>query len=162
MKLISIIDEDFVNYKKPTFSILFPYCSMKCNKECGKVVCQNTGLLDSELLEVDNQTIIDRYMSNPLTQAICCYGMEPLDSQQDLFDFIDDFRLVCDDDIIIYTGYTEEEITNIVNRLRKYQNIIVKFGRYLPDCEPHYDEVLGVSLASPNQYAKRISDSLNQ
>jgi len=33
-------------------------------------------------------------------------------------------------------------------------NIIVKFGRYRPNQEKHYDKILGVFLASDNQYAK--------
>jgi hypothetical protein len=44
-----------------------------------------------------------------------------------------------------------------VEDLTRFDNIIVKFGRYIPDNKPHFDEVLGVNLASPNQYAKKIS-----
>ena len=36
-------------------------------------------------------------------------------------------------------------------------NIVIKYGRYIPGQTPHYDEVLGVKLASDNQYAERIS-----
>ena len=39
---------------------------------------------------------------------------------------------------------------------RKYKNIIVKFGRYVPNQPAHYDEVLGVYLASDNQYAEQL------
>ena len=38
----------------------------------------------------------------------------------------------------------------------RLQNIIVKFGRYIPDTDQRYDEVLGVILASDNQYAERL------
>lgn len=41
--------------------------------------------------------------------------------------------------------------------LSEYKNIVVKFGRYIPGQEKHYDEVLGVYLASDNQYAEKIS-----
>jgi hypothetical protein len=70
------------------------------------------------------------------------------------------------DDIVIYTGYTEEELTlddsgrqevATYNWLKHYPNIYVKFGRYVPGQEPHYDEVLGVKLASDNQYGKKVS-----
>jgi len=37
------------------------------------------------------------------------------------------------------------------------KNIIIKYGRFIPDKEKHYDEVLGIYLASDNQYAERIS-----
>lgn len=39
----------------------------------------------------------------------------------------------------------------------KWKNIIVKFGRFIPNQHPHYDEVLGINLASDNQYAEKIS-----
>ena len=63
----------------------------------------------------------------------------------------------CDADFVIYTGYYRYEIEDRVQELEKYKNVIVKFGRYVPNQEKHYDEVLGVWLASDNQYAERIS-----
>ena len=47
--------------------------------------------------------------------------------------------------------------TDEIEELERCENIIVKYGRYIPDQEKHYDEVLGVYLASNNQYAERIS-----
>jgi hypothetical protein len=41
------------------------------------------------------------------------------------------------------------------NLLKGYGNIVVKFGRFIPNQEKHYDSVLGVELSSFNQYAKR-------
>lgn len=63
----------------------------------------------------------------------------------------------CDADFVVYTGYYRSEIEDKVQELAKYKNVIVKFGRYVPNQEKHYDEVLGVWLASDNQYAERIS-----
>lgn len=63
----------------------------------------------------------------------------------------------CNDPFVIYTGYYTEEIQNELYQLQKYKNIIIKFGRFIPDQESHFDEILGVNLASPNQYARRIS-----
>ena len=54
----------------------------------------------------------------------------------------------------IYTGYYPEEIQDELKQLQKYKNIIIKFGRFIPGQEPHYDEVLGVYLASDNQYGE--------
>ena len=45
----------------------------------------------------------------------------------------------------------------VLDQLKTYKNIILKVGRYLPDYEKHFDEVLGVELASPNQYGIKIS-----
>ena len=61
------------------------------------------------------------------------------------------------DDIVIYTGYKKYEIENQLAQLKQFPNIVVKFGRYIPQQPPVYDEVLGVELASLNQYAERIS-----
>ena len=58
---------------------------------------------------------------------------------------------------MIYTGYYPNEIADELAALRKFKNIIVKFGRYQPGQKSHYDEVLGVDLASDNQWAERIS-----
>lgn len=157
LKLLGIIDEDIVNYKKISMSLMFPYCSMKCNKESGREVCQNSNLSTESIIEVKSTSLVERYLRNPLTRAVCCYGMEPMDSFSDLLDFVQNFRLRSDDDIIIYTGYNKIEISDKIELLQLYKNIIVKFGRFIPDSCPHYDEVLGVKLASINQYAERIS-----
>lgn len=58
---------------------------------------------------------------------------------------------------IIYTGYNPEEIPEPIDRLKKYNNIIIKFGRFIPDQPHHFDEVLGVELASLNQWGEQIS-----
>ena len=85
--------------------------------------------------------------------------MEPFDSYDELWCLIYELRNTykCDDDIVIYTGYNKSEINHEVEEMMKFKNIIIKYGRYIPDQEPHYDEVLGVKLASDNQYAERIS-----
>jgi hypothetical protein len=60
--------------------------------------------------------------------------------------------------VVIYSGYYKHELpTEYIQRLQIVPNIIVKFGRFIPNEQPHYDEVLGVKLASSNQYAEVIS-----
>ena len=76
---------------------------------------------------------------------------------EEVLEVIDYFRQRTDDPIIIYTGYTPDEIESKLNELRRYKNIIVKFGRFIPNQEPHRDDVLGAMLASNNQYAEKIS-----
>jgi hypothetical protein len=44
----------------------------------------------------------------------------------------------------------------ILEEILPYKNVIIKYGRYIPNQTPHYDEVLGVNLASDNQYAERL------
>ena len=56
----------------------------------------------------------------------------------------------------LYTGYYFEEVPEWIQRLATYGNVIVKFGRYIPNQKHIFDEVLGVELASDNQYAERF------
>ena len=156
MILKGVIFEDFVNYKKPSMVLQFPKCSFKC----GESVCQNSTLALSQDIECDITKLIKQYIDNPITEAIVMQGLEPFDSFGDVFDFIsvlrDDFQ--CNDDVVIYTGYDEHEISSELLMLRKFfENIIVKFGRYVPGIGDAYDSLLGVRLASNNQYARRIS-----
>ena len=156
MILKGIIDTDTVNYKKISMVLEFPYCSFKCDRECGKQVCQNSELASAPDIEISNEEIIQFYLENPLTEAIVMQGLEPFDSLGSLYNFIYDFREVCNDDIVIYTGYKEEEIYPYLNFFKKFGNIYIKFGRYRYDRPSRYDEVLGVTLASTNQYCKKI------
>lgn len=158
MKLKNIIYEDFVNYKKTSMFILTTVCSFKCEREVNCIgMCQNSDLVKSKTIEIDNKILIDRYLNNGITEAVVIGGLEPLDTFEDTLQFIKDFREKSDDDIVIYTGFNEDEIEDKIVILKKFKNIIVKFGRYRPNFQKHFDEVLGVELASPNQYAKRIS-----
>lgn len=158
MKIKGLVEYDISNYYKPSMFIIFPYCTFKCDRECGRAVCQNSALIQEEIKNIKPKDLMERYVNNPLTKAIVCGGLEPLDSLQDLSNFIELARLFTDDDIVIYTGYTEEESAEIIKELIPLaNNLIIKFGRFIPDQESHYDEVLGVNLASPNQYARRIS-----
>lgn len=70
---------------------------------------------------------------------------------------VNEFRRYTNDTIVIYTGYTEEEKVDVVKAFSAFPNIIVKFGRYVPNQLSHYDAVLGINLASDNQYARKIS-----
>ena len=157
MKIKGIIDEDFVNYKKPCMVIEFPYCSMKCDVECGRPICQNSQLALAPMVDIPIPAIVKRYLDNDISQAIVFQGMEPFDSWTDLHNLINEFRNYTVDDIIIYTGYNKNEIEDKLKHLKLYYNIIVKFGRFIPDEKSRYDTLLGVTLASPNQYSERIS-----
>lgn len=154
MLLKGIIDEDFVNYKKCSMTLMFPWCSFKC----GEDICQNSALTKASIIEVTIENIIDRYTKNIYSDSIVCQGLEPFDSWVDLQLLIVHLRGAgIEDDIVIYTGYKEEEISDKVEWLKHYKNIIIKFGRFIPNQKKHYDEILGVELASDNQYAKKIS-----
>ena len=158
MLIKDLKEEDFVNYKKPSMFIAFPYCNFKCEKECGEHCCQNSALARSKTIDVPINKLIDKYYDNKITKAVVCGGLEPFDSWEELQAFIRQFRYWFEDDIVIYTGYKEEEIKDKINWLSLYAPIVIKFGRYIPSLPPRYDEVLGVKLASNNQYARRIDN----
>ena len=153
-----IRDEDFTSYKKPSMVIGFPSCTFKCERECGCMgMCQNFTLATASDIEIGYENIVDRYLKNPITKAIIMAGLEPFDSWDNLNRLIIELRLKTTDDIVIYTGYKKEEISYAVDWLAQFPNIIIKFGRFRPNEDSHYDSVLGVKLVSSNQYAVRIS-----
>lgn len=176
MIIKGITDEDFINYKVPSMYIATATCSFKCDKEFGQPICQNSELANQPSHMVENRAIVERYMKNDITHAIVFGGLEPFDLPWDLFLLLREFRRNTMDDIVIYTGYTKEECKNImvpfsgkvpnnpnaldmdvISMCAELYNIVIKFGRYIPNRQPHYDPVLGVYLASDNQYAERIS-----
>lgn len=156
MIIKGIITEDFINYKKPSLVIEFPYCDFKC----GEDICQNNKLISSPDINITIEEIITNYyINNPITNAIIFQGLEPFDSFSDLFESIATIRSFTNDDIVIYSGYTKQELIekNYIEPLLIYKNIIIKYGRFKLNDNKKYDEVLGVTLASQNQYAEKIS-----
>lgn len=135
--------------------IAMPRCTMKCGEE----LCQNSPWLKQPDIKINNRELVERYLNNNLTHAIVFGGLDPIDTFDDLWWFISILRASyrCNDDIVIYTGYNKDEILDKVEMFKQFPNIIIKFGRYIPGQQPHYDEVLGVKLASDNQYAEKIS-----
>ena len=157
MQVKGLVDEDFVNYKKPSMFIITYTCTFKCDKECGQAVCQNLPLVSQPTKQVNDYELIFRYLHNPISKAVVIGGLEPFDDAKDILKFIHIFRRYSDDDIVIYTGYYEDEIKSCIDKIRDMtSNVIIKFGRFVPDQQPHYDEVLGVKLASDNQKGVRI------
>lgn len=152
MIIKDIIDEDYQDYKLTSMLVATSKCSWKCG-----VGCQNRPLALQPNVNMNDEDIVDRYLSNYLTHAIVIAGLEPFDQFDELFSLVSAFRDRTDDDIVIYTGYTQDEIVGSVSKLMCHKNIVIKYGRYVSGENPHYDEVLGINLASDNQFAKRIS-----
>lgn len=170
MKIKGITDECFTDYDFPSLYIAFPHCDFKCDKENGACFCQNSALAKEPDIEISKEELIKRYIDNPITKAIVIGGLEPFDDAVDLLALIDCARrqFGIKDPIVIYTGYEEAELEmgnygRIGNKeiqqsywknIKESGNIIVKFGRFRPNQEKHFDKILGVWLASNNQYAK--------
>ena len=159
MKLKGIIDEDFINYKLPSMFLISSTCDWKCCKEAGNNICQNMEIAKEKTRNIEDEKIFERYINNPITKAIVIGGLEPFDQFEEIFNLISYFRMFrgCNDIFVIYTGYYPEEIEGKVKYLSMFENIIIKFGRYIPNKNKIYDEILGVELASDNQFARKIS-----
>lgn len=160
IRLKGIVTEDFVNYKKPSLFLISSICDWKCCKEANIpiTICQNNSLVDKPAKEFNIESIYALYTNNDITKAIVIGGLEPFMQFDEFISLIGYFREHnCNDEIVIYTGYNKTEIKDKIELLRQFPNIIIKYGRYVPNNSPHYDEILGVNLISDNQYAEKIS-----
>lgn len=161
MRIKTIVDEDFVNYRYPSMFIGTVSCGGKCCLEAGipLSVCQNDGWRSCAPVNISDEEICIRYLNNPITKSIVIGGLEPFEQFDELYQLISKLRIgfLCNDDVVIYTGYNKDEILEKVEVLGVFRNIVIKFGRYVPNAQHRYDEILGVELASDNQYAERIS-----
>ena len=160
IELKGIIFEDFINYKKPCMTLMFPKCDFKCDYECGESWCQNWKLAAAPSQTVDVEKLLEQYKNNPITEAIVLQGLEPLDSLTDIYTvaaFLEELNIT--DDLVIYTGYNKNEIDPKYIRpiaITIPGNLIIKWGRFKPRHTPHYDPILGVKLSSDNQYGELI------
>lgn len=163
MKIKDLVEVDCINYKEPSMFIATSQCSFKCDKEANCQVCQNSQLAAAPSVEISAVELWERYLNNPITSAVVIAGLEPFDTPNDLIAFLEEGRRrnVLEKKfttIVIYTGYTEEEVCNQFDWVYEYlyyYPLIIKYGRFIPNQEAHFDSTLGVTLASPNQYAKK-------
>lgn len=154
MLVKNIVEEDFVNYKLPSMFIATCFCDWKCCREQNLdiSVCQNSDISKQANCNIPNKDIFNRYISNPITKAVVIGGLEPMMQFEEIYDLIKCFRdNNCKDMFVIYTGYNEDEILNQIDQLKKFENIILKIGRYRPNNKSHYDDILGINLVSDNQ-----------
>lgn len=159
MRVRGLIDEDFVNYKVPSMFIGTAMCDWKCciEQNLDRSICQNSSLYNSKIVDVPVRSLYLRYINNPISKAIVIGGLEPILQFNELIELVYRFRYEgCADDFVIYTGYYPNEIKQEIIKLQKSNGVIMKFGRYIPGHDKHFDDVLGVYLASDNQYAMRI------
>lgn len=159
MRVKTIIDEDIANYKKMSMFIATCFCNFKCCTDLNMDIClcQNSPIAKAKTIECADDKIVDRYVKNKLTHAVVIAGLEPFEQFDELIALVSKFREKTKDDIVIFTGFYENEIQDKIEELKKFDNIIVKFGRYIPGQEVHKDKVLGVNLANKEQYAVKIS-----
>lgn len=161
-----IVDEVFGDYKDPSMLIAAKSCDWKCCKELNlpEDTCQNHALIKNPLIEISFQRLYERYKKNGITKAIIFGGLEPILQFDEVLGFIKYLReeCKCDDPVIIYTGYYIDEIAYDLYMLCDYSHIIVKSGRYIPGEDSRYDETLGVTLSSSNQFSGELTEAVKQ
>ena len=160
MRVKGLITEDFSNYKEPSMFIISSFCDWKCCSELGLDigVCQNASLVSQRVQRISTFRLYEVFEENPITRAVVIGGLEPMLQFFEIKLLIEYFRYrsaYCP--FIVYTGYYQEEIQEQISELSQFENIIIKFGRYVPNLRPKFDPILGVQLASENQYAVKIS-----
>ena len=160
IRIKEIVDENFQDYKKPSMFISAISCDFKCLKELNMniEICQNMKAcsLPNKCMKIED--VYKRYIVNPLTQSIIIGGLEPMLQFKEIFNLIDYFRKSeCLDDFVIYTGYYPAELKEEIKLLKKFNNIIIKYGRFIPNSKLKFDRILGVNLSSENQYAEKVS-----
>lgn len=154
MLVKGLVREDFSNYRLPSLFIGTSECAHNCPG------CQNNSLKQRSAEEISNETLMRYYfIDNAITEAIVLGGLDPLQTFKETLEFYQHARSYgFDFPIVIYTGYTEEEAADKISQLVNIGgHLIVKYGRYIAGHQSHYDEVLGVKLASDNQYAKEYN-----
>lgn len=163
IKLKDIVYESFQDYKLPSMVLVTSRCDWKCARDLKlrfDQVCQNCLLTKKSDLTFNIEEIYARYECNSITSAVVFSGLEPFLQFDEIFSVVDYFRSKgCEDDFVIYTGYYPDEVFAQIEKLKQYKNIIIKFGRFVPQLTSAktLDEELGIDLASSNQFALRIS-----
>lgn len=153
--LLKEVSENFQDYKKASMYILTDRCDFKCYHGLNEK-CPNESLSSKLGIRVEFEELLEKYnKSKPVAQAIVFGGLEPFMQMNELYHLIKYFRdNGMEDDVVIYTGYSPEELNpHDMLLIISLKRVIIKFGRYIPDSRPVYDEVLGVELASENQFA---------
>lgn len=147
-------------YKEPSFLIPIGItCSWKCENCINK-----KHVFEYSYPEFTINEIISQYQKNILTYTIIMAGFEPFDNYVNFMDLVEAIRVSgINDMIVVYTGYDIVDfrsnflLLNIFQELTHFDNIIIKFGRYIEGLEKVWNEELGIWLASANQYTVRIT-----
>ena len=154
------IKEVFNDYKHPSLLLSTISCDFKCEKEglCSIGVCHNSHTKDMPIIHTPTKDIVSMFKNNEFVECLIIAGLEPMLQFDEIHKLISELRVISNSEVVIYTGYYPEEIKEYIEKLKQFSNIIIKFGRFVENAESKYDELLGVTLASSNQYAKRIED----
>ena len=144
--------EVYNDYKKVGVLLATPTCNNNCK------YCQNEYLKKKKPIEYDISEIFNFVKKNKLIKSFIFGGLDCMDSFDQTYDIIKEIRKKFDYDIVLYTGKLKTDINLEIEKLKNFKGIIIKFGKYKKNKEKKYDELLGITLASNNQYSRRIED----
>ena len=142
--------EVYNDYKEVGILLASPVCHNNCKN------CQNSHLKNREPNTYCVEDLINEIKNNKFVKSVIFGGLDCFDSFDETLNFISKFREISNEDIVLYTGKTENMLIDKLNILKKYENIYVKFGEYLENSEKIFDEIGGIWLASSNQYFKKL------
>lgn len=148
------VKEVFQDYKKSALMLGTCFCDWKCCKESGFPVtlCQNHSISKQGFHTVTFKQVLD-YVRKSYTDAVLFAGLEPFMQKKEVLSCVRYLREKgVTKDIVIYTGYYLEELNEEVLEVCENCHVILKCGRFIPNRKPVFDKVLGVTLASDNQY----------
>lgn len=146
--------EVFQDYKKSAILFSTCYCNWKCCHEAGipESVCQNQKVAQQREVYLPFESVLKK-VNQSFTDAVIFGGLEPMLQADEVVQCIQYLRQHgVKKDIVVYTGYYVEEIDEETLAYLAMNDVILKCGRYIPDRKPKFDAVLGITLASDNQY----------
>ena len=162
MRVRKMLTERFQDYKEPSLYLATCFCDWKCCPD-NPYVCQNHPVAKLPVTEIPDDEILDAYLTDPITKAIVIAGLEPLLQIHEVCRLI---RRAVERGVqttfVIYTGYTKCEVQRLgffdeLKGIGSGVQIVMKYGRYVPGQQPHFDEALSVDLASDNQYGESLT-----
>lgn len=146
--------EVFQDYKKSALLFSTCYCDWKCCHEAGVDIdiCQNQKVSQQREVTLPFESILKK-VNQSFTDAVIFGGLEPILQADEVVQCIEYLRKHgVKKDIVVYTGYYLEEIDPETLAYLALNDCILKCGRFIPDRKPKFDAVLGITLASDNQY----------
>lgn len=125
-------------------------CSLNC------VNCFNQHIKEMDTLYINTDEIVDMIKNNPFEEGLILGGLEWSEQSDELIELV---NTVMDNNlkVMIYTGLTEIEFFNIVDKSKLQSGVYIKFGRYINTNKTITNIQFGVNLASENQYIKIIN-----
>ena len=160
MKVVNI-KETFNDFLSPSLLVAVKKCDYKCCKEANIAIstCHNYSLDLEKEIDIKNEYLFNKFINNKFVESLGFAGKEPmLDIYfYDIEKYIEYHRKFDNSPIFIYTGYYENEIIEKINILKKYENIYIKIGRFIPNKQSYKDDLTGVILSNKEQKFIKIS-----